>query len=429
MSGGMQHLDEARSALEASLKDSWSTLGLRQTLIIEDSFGRFSLGLWGDRAREGQVRELLDAIQPFGAGMFWAPAAEEFDPMELEPSWDEGRRIDPEWDDKIRLVVRHRMLPAWQTVRENALWKLADGPGLVAFYSFKGGMGRSTALAAFALERARHDEHVVVVDLDLDAPGLGSLFGAEIQPPYGVVDYLIETPVLGHPPEDILDYSYRFQLDGIRTSGSLRVIPAGRLDGHYLGKMARLDFEPVLEHPLETLLNQVREEWNPDWILLDSRTGFSETAGMLLSGLAHFHVLVGVDSEQSWQGLGHAVRKLGEERVLRNLPQSEVMLIHGLLPPLPKDARDELKARFQERARDLFEEGYYADLEEERNEDYWYQDDADGQEAPHRPCPLEYVPALAQSATVADMLDALDNEASGYPGFCRELNERVRRLR
>ena len=38
-----------------------------------------------------------------------------------------------------------------------------------------GGVGRSTALAAFAIQRARLGERVAVVDLDLDAPGIGAL--------------------------------------------------------------------------------------------------------------------------------------------------------------------------------------------------------------------------------------------------------------
>lgn len=429
MTRKFQHLDEARTLLETSLKDSWTDLDLDRVLVIEDSFGRFSLGLWGDTKGDAAIRKLLEAIDPYGAGLFWAPAEGEFDPLELGLSWDEARSLGSEWDDRIRLVVRHRMLPAWQTVRKTALWPLGEGPGLVTFYSFKGGMGRSTALAAFALERARQDEHVVVIDLDLDAPGLGSIFATDAPPSYGVVDYLLETPVLGHRPEDLLDYSYRYSMEKIRTSGSLRVIPAGRLDANYLGKMARLDFESVAEHPLETLLKQVREDWKPDWILLDSRTGFSETAGMLLSGLAHFHVFVGVDSEQSWQGLGHAVRKLGEERLMRGLSQSEVMMVQGLVPPVSKDARMELTARFAEKAKDLFLEGYYADQEEERDEDVWYQDDADGPDAPHLPSSLAYAPALAQSAGIADLLEALDNEASGYPALCRKLAERMESLR
>ena len=321
------------------------------------------------------------------------------------------------------------MLPAWQQCREAPLWLLASEGScpIVAFYSFKGGMGRTTALAAFAVDRARRDERVVVIDLDLDAPGLGSVLSTPAPSLFGVVDYLLEMPVLGRRPDDLLDYSWLVDLGKERTSGSIRVFPAGQLDRHYLGKMARLDFEQPgdsLRHPLEELLLQIREKFEPDWILLDSRTGFSETAGMLLSGLAHSHVLVGVDSAQSWKGLTYAVRKLGAERLKRGFPQGEAVVAHGLVPDLKKDQKDDLLKRFAERAEDLFSEEYYAVEEGDRDEAFWYLGDAVGDAAPHRPWPLMYSSALAQSVGLGDIIEALESTTGGYGLFCEALATR-----
>ena len=421
------HLDEARSQLISKLRYNWDDLQSDKILIIEDAFGRFSLAAWGKSVSGKCLQKILNGVSPYDASVFFAD--DEFDVLDLKLSWEEAMPVDDDDDDKIRLIVRHRMLPAWQSIRPEPLWPASEGSPLVAFYSFKGGMGRSTALAAFALDRVQRDEHVVVVDLDLDAPGLGSLLPSDVPSPYGVVDYLIEEPVLGKRPDDLLDYSWLMDLEKIRTSGSLRVFPAGTMDLHYLGKMARLDFEKTegLRHPLEELLLQIRETWKPDWILLDSRTGFSETAGMVLSGLAHFHVLVGVDSEQSWDGLAYAIRKLGSERLHRDLPQAEVLLLQGLVPELKRDQKNALLERFQERAEDLFREGYYLAEEGERDDNFWYLDDASSSNAPHRALALDYVSELAQSASVSDLIDALDSPRNGYAAFCAGLAERITR--
>ena len=43
-------------------------------------------------------------------------------------------------------------------------------------FSFKGGVGRTTALVATALTLARNGQRVAIVDLDLEAPGLSTMF-------------------------------------------------------------------------------------------------------------------------------------------------------------------------------------------------------------------------------------------------------------
>jgi hypothetical protein len=195
--------------------------------------------------------------------------------------------------------------------------------------------------------------------------------------------------------------------------------------------MARLDFEKSgdLRHPLEELLLQIRETWNPDWILLDSRTGFSETAGMILSGLAHCHVLVGVDSQQSWDGLTYAVRKLGAERVRRGFPQAETLVVQGLVPASNSEQKDALQGPFQERAEDLFREEYFLSDESDRDDNFWYLDEASNSDAPHRAQAFEYVRALAQSASIPDLLHALDSPPNGYASFCDALVHLVQRLK
>ncbi|HMA92779.1 MAG TPA: hypothetical protein VKP30_08840 [Polyangiaceae bacterium] len=427
------HLDEARQLLTSSLKTRWSELDLERALVIEDAFGRFSLACWGRRAAEPMLRDLLAAIGPYAASLFWAPDNAEFDPLELDSSWDES---SPAEDDTgtpplpLRICVRHRMLPAWQQCRSVPLWPVvgSDSCPIVSFYSFKGGMGRTTALATFAIDRARRGDRVVVIDLDLDAPGLGSILSVESPAPYGVVDYLMEAPIV-RQQLDLLDYSSMVHLGKLSTEGSIRMFAAGRLDLHYLGKLARLDFEQpgegLPQHPLDGLLHQVRDELRPDWILLDSRTGFSETAGILLSGMAHFHVLVGVNSTQSWEGLTYAIRRLGADRLRRGYSQAEILLIHAMVPQLSKEPLADLSQRFAEQAEDIFRDSYYAASDEVSEQDIWYLDDAASESAPHRAQQLSYLPSLAQCATIEDLLLALDSNLGGYAQFSELLARRI----
>ena len=80
-------------------------------------------------------------------------------------------------------------------------WPLvAKAPAIVSFLSFKGGVGRSTALGMIAWQLARKGRKVVCVDLDLEAPGLAALMGAPEEP--SVLDFLLTTLATGRSPQE-----------------------------------------------------------------------------------------------------------------------------------------------------------------------------------------------------------------------------------
>jgi MinD-like ATPase involved in chromosome partitioning or flagellar assembly len=60
---------------------------------------------------------------------------------------------------------------------------------VVTFYSYKGGVGRSFALANVAVILAQWGARVLAVDWDTEAPGLVHYFAGS-QPPRGVLDFL-----------------------------------------------------------------------------------------------------------------------------------------------------------------------------------------------------------------------------------------------
>lgn len=386
---------------------------VERAAIVEDLLGSFGLVVWISSAADLNMRERIQEdyikLRPY-----IDPEAEvSFIEHDSDPGWrdlyedvwNEGQRFKY---DKLRWINRYRSLGGWFEPLEQPPWTAEQGPPIIVFYSFKGGVGRTTALASFALQHAAAGERVVAIDLDLDAPGAGALLDAEsedMRALFGVADYLLEKPILGDQV-DLTDYLHICRSSYLNGQDELRILPAGKLDKEYMGKLARLDLEPPEEGSpavLRTLLEEVRQQLNPDWILLDSRAGLSNPAGLLLSGLAHLHVIFAAFDEQSWQGLRIVLSRLADQWIDAGRRQGDCILVQGKVPgPMAKRIRSE----FATRAQELFEEIYYADPEEAEDVPYDLND-ASSRDAPHIPCPIHYSDRLAAFETLDDVADLL----------------------
>src|SRR5436309_1697080 len=87
---------------------------------------------------------------------------------------------------------------------------------IVTFYSYKGGVGRSRALANTAYQLARSGKRVLCVDFDLEAPGLLNYFKRwirvddRLEDRRGVIDLLYnyaEYLLLPNPFRTLLNWS------------------------------------------------------------------------------------------------------------------------------------------------------------------------------------------------------------------------------
>lgn len=109
----------------------------------------------------------------------------------------------------------------------------------VVFFSVKGGVGRSTALAAAAWNMAKKGKTVMVVDMDLESPGLStSLLPENNQPNYGLLDWLVEDVV--DNGDEVLQQIFAYSPLADDSKGRIIVIPAhGRKGGDYISKMGR----------------------------------------------------------------------------------------------------------------------------------------------------------------------------------------------
>ncbi len=405
------HFDEAKQAAIADVR-AWvgATSQDVRAMLIVDLFGKLSLVLWSDAAAD-TTRLGQNLVSNCGA--WWTGEVlgiKDIDPVTAtvyDSAWDTTPLDEDE--PRFRVHDRHRSRTAWFAGPTEPPWKTSENhPPVVVFYSFKGGLGRSTLLASFAIQRARAGERVCVVDFDLDSPGAGRLLSADAQgitARWGVVDFMLERSLADAP---LADYFHR--CDRVAGAGEIVVFPAGNLDGEYAEKLARIDLEEAPQahdSGLWNLLSRVRDELKPRWILLDARTGISETAGQLLSGIAHLHVLLGTPQDQSWQGLNLVLDRLGKERVLSERPQAEVLLVQAMVPT--GEPGKEAKKTFSARAEEEFEARYYAAEEGDADADdrFWTLGDKDSQDAPHAPMPVEYDSKFASFGDIAEVADAL----------------------
>lgn len=229
---------------------------------------------------------------------------------------------------KWYLLERTIAKKAWldYSSQVNPIWSYDDAasgrqPKIVTFYSFKGGMGRTTALAATALLLAQHGRHVLAIDTDIEAPGLASLFFDERQIQLGTVDFFLESSATGRGAIDMTHYLKPVNDPKLTEgmAGNIYIIPAGKVDDHYVQKLGRIDYQDIVENGMrdhlswliESATNFIQSNGYPlDYILLDARAGFHDMGGVVTAHLPHGAVLFGKNNAQSWNGLKQVVKTL-----------------------------------------------------------------------------------------------------------------------
>lgn len=266
----VRHFDEARESILAMLRDLIEEPYIERAVFMPDIFARIRVIMWFSKDTPTGIpsvieTKLQDAVGSFFGGLWTAPGQSPTDNKMLEATWEESTELSA----GLRLNERHRSLSVWLHLPPQPPWETDFnapdyGTPIVSFYAFKGGVGRTTALASFAVQRAQMGERVVVVDLDLSAPGIGTLLSPGMTTEWGVVDYWLEKTLLKEAL-DFRDYYHRLSNPKIVGAGEILVVPAGTLNDSYLLKLARLNFSPTSDsrHPLEDLLMDIREELEP----------------------------------------------------------------------------------------------------------------------------------------------------------------------
>ncbi|MEO5374708.1 MAG: AAA family ATPase [Alphaproteobacteria bacterium] len=291
---------------------------------------------------------------------------------------------------------------------------VTKGVPRIVFFSIKGGVGRSTALAVTAWSLAQQGKRVLVLDLDLESPGLSSsLLPEDRRPTYGIADWLVE---------DLVDntdgvFADMTAMSSLSHDGEIFVVPAhGRDPGEYVAKLGRVWMPKVSadgareswSQRLLRLVEALEKRWTPDVVLIDSRAGIDEVASACITSLGATAVLLfAIDGDQTWSGyriLLQHWRTWGKVPMIRERLQH----VAAMVPEL--DAAVYIKA-VREHAWDLFSDELYDEVPADSPvvEGLWSFDEPD-ESAPHYPLPIRWHRGFAALVSLHERLPRLDEE-------------------
>lgn len=189
---------------------------------------------------------------------------------------------------------------------------------VVTFYSYKGGVGRSMALANVAALLAQAGRRVLLVDFDLEAPGLPSYgpLGAAAGLP-GVVDY-VEQYRRDLKSPDVANFIVECALD---DSKPIWVMPAGdNRSPSYTERLSGIDWNELYAREEGFLMfEDLRQQWERhpakfDYVLVDSRTGHTDVGGICTRQLPDAVVVMFVPTKQNIEGLAPVVSSIREAK-------------------------------------------------------------------------------------------------------------------
>jgi MinD-like ATPase involved in chromosome partitioning or flagellar assembly len=214
---------------------------------------------------------------------------------------------------------------------------------IITFYSFKGGVGRTMALVNTGAELARRGRKVLLVDFDLEAPGLSTYDLLRPPEPHpGIVEYVTEFRQTRHSPR-VTDFIYQARPVGKR-GGRLWVMPAGRGDAEYRRMLNALSWRALYQEEEGFLLfEDTRLQWDaelhPDYVLIDARTGHTDIEGICTRQLADAVVVVFYPNEQNLAGLREVCRHIRAEETSGLKKKIQLHFVASNVPDLDDENR------------------------------------------------------------------------------------------
>lgn len=260
----------------------------------------------------------------------------------------------------------------------------------VVFYGLKGGVGRSSALAMTAYRLAQQRKRVLLLDFDLESPGLSDL----LLPPErvagsGLIDWFIEDAV-GQGDVVLGDLVSDSPL-AEHTPGSIRIAAAmGQGETAYLSKLARVYADVPSEQGPQSfadrmvrLVGLLEQQERPDVVLIDSRAGLHDVAAVAISGLATVALLFATDTAQNWHGYAQLFSHWQHRPSVLREVRERLVMVQALQPETDMVARSEA---FLQHAFELFSEHVYDQIDPgEDAPPGAFSFDLDNQDAPHYP--------------------------------------------
>lgn len=261
---------------------------------------------------------------------------------------------------------------------------------IITFYSYKGGVSRTMLLANVAWILASNGKRVLAIDWDLEAPGLHRYFrpflaDQELTETEGLIDFLTEfvdeavTPSENteepdaawyEPLTNLLRYAESLEWD-FPGEGTIDFVPAGRQGATYSTRVNLFNWQDFYERFgggafLEKVKQKIRAEY--DYILIDSRTGVSDTSGICTIQMPDILVVLFTANNQSLFGAARIAASVTTQWQQSNPSKNE----RRLFPILTRtdDSEKEKLDKARTLARDTFDP-FLRHLSNEEREEYW----------------------------------------------------------
>ena len=237
---------------------------------------------------------------------------------------------------------------------------------VVTFYSFKGGVGRTLALLNVAASLVARGNRVLLVDFDLEAPGLDRALGLGFRPTRGIVGLINDYVRDGQVPS-IEDYvaAARFRQPGPQSEDEppefdrhdlsaqpLLVLPAGLRDDEsdYRRQLQSIDFKKLYqEQDGYVFLDDIRQQFGKalarDYVLIDSRTGHTDIGKICTQQLPDHVVGLMVPNHQNLAGMRQEIADIRERHEM-----CDIDLVLSRVPRLD-DLEDQLRG-FEQKVRE-----------------------------------------------------------------------------
>ncbi|MFD0655805.1 MinD/ParA family ATP-binding protein [Thermocatellispora tengchongensis] len=242
-------------------------------------------------------------------------------------------RREPRWRERRIVRALGEPLPPPEA-------GFAGGVRIAAMHSFKGGVGRTLHAVALADGIAQRGGRVLLVDADLEAPGITWMFtshGRRVDFSYEDFLALLHSSEDGRPTEAVTlgaAYLPNQAIDGVivmPTRRSLRDIAPPRLEPTDLLTPGRSIYY------LTESLAELAERLGASTVLLDLRAGGSELSAPVLLDSRVQRIFVTSISNQSLRGTARLIRELGRRAPSRRIDPPSAALITQFREPGHKE--------------------------------------------------------------------------------------------
>ncbi len=201
---------------------------------------------------------------------------------------------------------------------------------IISFYSYKGGVGRTQLLVNIASYLCFFEnKKILVIDWDLEAPGLHYFFNKENIKSKGVIDIFTEFVEIMKPFNEldenklpIFDNSciVKNVSNTPANKGQIDLVTAGNFDTDYKEYSSRVNTFNWVEFYNKfdgatyiEILKKSLKDLNYDYVFIDSRTGISDYSGIVNIQFPDVNVLVVAPTKQNF---------IGNLRVANNIKNS-----------------------------------------------------------------------------------------------------------